>query len=149
MAGSGRWCMICDVQLITQKHYTNLNSSKVNRQELQNLFREVLGDLGDAFTGEHSAFACDKCVAKVKRASTLKLLVREVRDNFQTTQKKHMPTTTTSTSTPSSSITLTPTKSLSQLRSKRMASISPGKGTPSSKVHYNDNNCCHTRGSFH
>ena len=227
----GRWCMICDVQIVTQKHYTNLQSTKakVNRSELQEQFRNVLGDEFTLSEEDHSSFACDKCVVKVKRASTLTVLVRELKENFEKTKRNHRPidqpgsrpgfddddgdgngngtrlsggitsattlistptpkpisttatrtsgisvtstttsftpaapppppptTTTISRSSTSSATTtttcttyissvnsaastsaaasITPTKSVSQQRSKRMASISPGGGTPSSKV---------------
>lgn len=64
-----RCCMVCDVPLITTKHYVKVNSSKVLRTGLQEQLVNVFEDLCDI--DEHNQYLCSKCISKIKSASKL------------------------------------------------------------------------------
>nr|XP_054763564.1 uncharacterized protein LOC129270188 [Lytechinus pictus] len=125
-----RWCIVCNRELVTCKHYSCLNSVKARKPNVKEQVDSIFGDLGGGEGDTRPQYICDKCVAKVLRASKLDDLRKELCDQLKKTKEKHR--LDRDDQPASSSLPSTPVKPLmASVRPKRPAVCSPG--TPSTK----------------
>ena len=120
---STRRCMVCDVSLLTCKHYISLKSTNIlARVVLREQIERLLGDISDS-----SECLCDKCVSKFKNVQKSIDVSNELKDRYRRTKEIHADRSVR----PSSTIS----ESSSEARgAKRSLAFSPG--TPSSRVRY-------------
>ncbi len=120
---SCRWCVVCDAELITCKHYSRLDSAREKKSGLVEQFTKIFGDLAV----NRFMFVCDKCTSKVRNAVKLDELQGELIQKFQSTRERH----SIVDSFPHSVSNASP-RTTTSVRPKRRALFSPG--TPKSEV---------------
>ncbi|XP_072163093.1 uncharacterized protein [Diadema setosum] len=91
-----RWCMVCNVQLVTSKHYVNVNSARVIRIGLQAQIKDIF-DWKDEFNNQ---YLCGKCTNSINNVSKLDELREKLKRSYITTKEKHAISTTGITNKP-------------------------------------------------